>query len=99
MDSNKIVSQIETEKIKKAYSLSEKSKKIAAVLGFLCGPAGYAYIGEWGLAALSLLTANYLFFGVIIIPFHVMGKIDAARNQIAQLKAQENSKQNGKGAH
>jgi len=43
----------------------------AFVLGFVPG-AGYAYLGEWRLAAANLLTINWFVFGIIfcLTPAH-----------------------------
>lgn len=62
--------------------VARKSPGVAVLLGFLLSPAGYWYVGRTGLAAVNLLTFNYLLLGLIIVPFHSYKIIKDAREEL-----------------
>ncbi|PIT84865.1 hypothetical protein COU37_01245 [Candidatus Micrarchaeota archaeon CG10_big_fil_rev_8_21_14_0_10_45_29] len=54
------------------YKLSKKNMWFAIVLGFVCPPAGYAYLHRFDFMAMNILTLNYgLIFGFAIAPVHI----------------------------
>jgi len=68
--------QYELEKI------SNKSTGVAIALGILVSPAGYAYLGKWGLAALNFFTLNYLLLGIVIVPIHCYKIMNDAEEEL-----------------
>lgn len=58
---------------------ADKSKRIAAVLGFFLPPVAYVYVGSTKWAIINLVTANYLFFGLLLTPYHSIQLIEDAR--------------------
>jgi len=62
--------------------IARKSKPVTAILGFLISPVGYLMLGKTGLAIINLLTANYLLFGIIIVPIHTWRIISNAREEL-----------------
>jgi len=69
----------ETRELKK---VAERKKMTAALLGVLVSPAGYYYAGSLKWTLINLLTLNYFFLGLIIVPLHSMKMIDDAREKL-----------------
>lgn len=62
--------------------IASKDTTVAVLLGFFISPLGYAYVGNWGWAAINLFTLNYLLFGVILVPIHARKMILDARDEL-----------------
>ena len=61
---------------------AEKSKAVAVVLGLGLWPVAYYYVGRKKLAAINLLTLNYLMLGVFIVPVHVYKIVSDAESKL-----------------
>lgn len=60
--------------------VAEVHKGGAIAASILLTPAAYLMVGRWGWALFNFLTANYLFLGPLIVPFHVNSIIEEARS-------------------
>ena len=49
---------------------ANRSTVVAALLSVFVSPLGYYYVGRTRLAAINLLTLNYLLLGVLVVPVH-----------------------------
>lgn len=64
------------------YKLSKKNFWFAVALGFICPPAGYAYLQRYDFMAINILTLNYgIFFGFIIAPVHIYFMLQDAHDR------------------
>lgn len=64
--------------------IARQSTGTIGLVGFLFPPAAYFLINKMGLAIACLLTANFLFLGHLITPFHARGIVKSARQQLEQ---------------
>jgi len=67
------------------YELQEVARQSTgtiALAGFIFPPAAYFMANRMGLAAICLFSANFLFLGHLITPFHARGMVKSARQQL-----------------
>jgi len=62
--------------------VAQKSTTTAILLGVLLSPIGYWYVGKKFLALINLLTLNFLFLGIVIVPIHAWKVIKDARAEL-----------------
>jgi hypothetical protein len=62
--------------------VARQSTGTIALVGFIFPPAAYFLVDKMGLAIICFLTANFLFLGHLITPFHARGMVKSARQQL-----------------
>lgn len=62
--------------------VARQSTGTIALVGFIFPPAAYFMANKTGLAVICFLTANFLFLGHLITPFHARGMVKGARQQL-----------------
>jgi uncharacterized membrane protein YvbJ len=68
--------QYELEKV------AAKSKLTVMIVGILISPAGYWMVGKKALSIINLLTLNFFFLGLIIVPIHCYVIIGNAQKEL-----------------
>jgi predicted RNA-binding Zn-ribbon protein involved in translation (DUF1610 family) len=67
------------------YELQQAARQSTgtiALVGFIFPPAAYFMVNKTGLAVICFLTANFLFLGHLITPFHARGMVKSSRQQL-----------------
>lgn len=67
---------------RKLEKIANKDITTIMVVSFLLTPLGYWMVGKKGLAAVNLLTFNYLLLGIIVVPLHTRKIIKDAREEL-----------------
>lgn len=83
-------SKLTDQRLAEMEKLGSRSAVLGSIIGFLLGPIGYVYAGQWRWAVINFITLNYLLLGVVLVPVHVTAMIWGAKMKVRRERKRRN---------